>query len=94
MKQAVQAVANEVYPQAAQMAHETGQPQVSFTYLDGMVSNVALVQSCGYPLLDAAAMQAVRIAHYPPAPENFHGQTVSVTVSVIFQMAAPTVDGD
>jgi protein TonB len=94
MKAAVQAVANSVYPQSAQMQHETGVPEVRFVYLDGVVSDIALAQSCGYPLLDEAAMQAVRIAHYPPEPENFNGQAETVTVSVIFQMAASTVDGD
>ncbi len=94
MKAAVQAVANQVYPQGAQAANEAGTPTVSFTYVDGMVSNVTLLHSCGYPMLDAAAEQAVRIAHYPAEPSNFHGQSVPVTVSVIFALGAPDVGSD
>jgi len=91
MRAAVQAVADQVYPSAA---HEAGAPVVSFVYDNGIVSNIALVTSCGFPLLDAAAMQAVRIAHYPPAPDEFHGQAETVTVAVIFRPAAASVDGD
>ncbi|MBB5373417.1 TonB family protein [Acidocella aromatica] len=94
MRSAVQSVANEVYPQAAQMAHETGAPEVTFTYYNGAVTNIALAHSSGFPLLDQAAIQAARIAHYPPPPSGFAGRTYTVTVEVIFQMAAPSVDGD
>jgi protein TonB len=95
MRAAVQAVADQSYPQAAQMAHETGQPAVTFTYLDGSVTNIALAQSSGFPLLDQAALEAARLAHYPPPPAGFSGRTYQITVSVIFQMtAAPDVDGD
>lgn len=94
MRGAVQGVANQVYPQAAQMAHETGAPEVSFTYCNGVVTDIALARSSGFPLLDAAAMQAARIAHYPLPPSGFAGRTYTVTVAVIFQMAAPNVDGD
>ncbi|MDR3717869.1 MAG: TonB family protein [Bryobacteraceae bacterium] len=94
MRSAVQSVANEVYPQAAQMAHETGAPEVTFTYYNGAVTDIALAHSSGFPLLDQAAIQAARIAHYPPPPSGFVGRTYTVTVEVIFQMAAPNVDGD
>jgi protein TonB len=95
MKQAVQAVADQVYPQAAQMAHETGTPQITFVYQDGQVTNIALAQSSGYPLLDQAALEAARIAHYPPPPSGFAGRTYYVTVDVIFRMSADEdTDGD
>ncbi len=94
MKNAVQSVASEVYPQAAQMAHETGIPEVTFTYLGGQVTNIALARSSGFPLLDAAALQAARIAHYPLPPAGFSGHSYYVTVEVIFQMAAQSVDGE
>jgi protein TonB len=94
MHDAVQAVANEVYPQSAQMAHETGGPIVSFVFLDGAVSDVTLVQSSGYPLLDQAAMQAVRIAQYPAEPADFRGQPHTVTVEVDFRLAASNPDSE
>ncbi len=94
MKRAVQSVVDQVYPQAAQMAHETGTPSVTFTYFNGRVTNIALGQSSGFPLLDRAALQAARIAPYPAPPPGFAGRTYEVTVSVIFELAAPSVDGD
>lgn len=94
MRGAVQAVANEVYPQAAQMAQESGTPEVSFIYRNGVVTDITLAQSSGYPLLDDAALRAARIAHYPPPPPGFAGRTYTVTVAVIFQMAAPSMDAD
>lgn len=94
MKRAVQSVVNQVYPAAAQIAHETGVPYITFTYLNGVVTDISLAQSSGYPLLDQAALQAARIAQYPAPPTGFAGRTYSVTVSVIFQLAAPSVDSD
>lgn len=94
MRSAVQVVANEVYPQAAQMAGESGTPEVSFIYRNGVVADITLARSSGYPLLDDAAMRAARIAHYPPPPRGFAGRTYTVTVAVIFQMAAPSMDAD
>lgn len=94
VKRALQADANEVYPAAAQMAHETGNPELTFTYLNGVVTNITLTQSCGFPLLDDAALEDARIAHYPPPPAGFAGRRYQFTVSVTFMLAAPDVDGD
>jgi protein TonB len=94
MKAAVQSVVNQVYPQAAQMAHETGTPLVTFTYYHGAVSGITLAQSSGFPLLDQAALEAARIAPYPQPPGAMANENFTVTVAVIFQMAATEVDGD
>jgi periplasmic protein TonB len=94
IKRALQAHANEVYPQAAQMARETGEPQLTFTYLNGVVTNITLTRSSGYPLLDQAALEDARIAAYPPPPQGFQGRTYYITVTVNFEMAATEVDGD
>jgi TonB family protein len=94
VRSALQAHASEVYPQAAQMAHESGAPQLTFTYLNGVVTNIALTHSSGYPLLDAAALEDARIAQYPAPPQGFTGRTYQITVSVIFQLAAENVDAD
>ncbi len=94
IKRALQARANDVYPPAAQLAHETGAPQLTFTYQDGVVTNIALTQSSGYPLLDQAALEDARIARYPAPPPGFVGRRYQITVSVIFRLAAQSVDGD
>lgn len=94
MHQAVQAVADRVYPRAAQDANEAGTAEVQFTYENGVVTNITLAHTSGYPLLDAAALEGARIAQYPAPPANFAGRTCYVTVDMTFRPAAPTVDGD
>ncbi len=94
IKRALQAHANQVYPQAAQMSHETGEPQLTFTYYNGAVTGITLTRSSGFPLLDAAALEDARIAAYPPPPAGFQGRTYHITVTVTFQMAAPEIDAD
>jgi protein TonB len=94
IKAALQAHADQLYPQSAQMAHETGAPLLTFTYENGAVTNIALARSSGFPLLDDAALQDARIATYPPPPPGFTGRRYQITVSVDFILAAPSVDGD
>jgi protein TonB len=94
IKRALQAHANQVYPAAAQMAQQAGSPALTFTYLNGIVTNIALTRSSGFPLLDAAALQDARIASYPPPPPGFTGRSYRITVTVSFQLAAASVDGD
>ncbi len=53
------------YPPAARMMHRQGQARVAFDYLDGKVSQAHLVQSSGFPMLDRAAVAAVKNAAYP-----------------------------
>jgi protein TonB len=76
------------------IANQAGQPEVTFTYEDGHVTNVALARSCGFPLLDQAAVEAARDAPYPPPPPGFAGRTYNLTVVVIFQGGQSSVDGD
>jgi periplasmic protein TonB len=94
IKRALQAHADQVYPQAAQLAHETGAPEITFTYLNGVVTGISLTRSSGFPLLDAAALKDARIASYPPPPHGFAGRVYHITVTVTFQMAAPDLDAD
>jgi protein TonB len=94
IKRALQAHANQVYPEAAQMAQETGEPELTFTYLNGVVTNIALSRSSGFPLLDRAALQDARIAHYPPPPTGFQGREYHITVGVSFVLGAPSLGAD
>jgi TonB family protein len=91
VRRAVQQVANSVYPATAQ---ESGQVEITITYLNGRVTSVTLAHGSGYPLLDAAALQAGRIANYPPPPPAFLNRVFPWTIEVIFQPAAPSVDSD
>jgi TonB family protein len=91
VRRAVQEVANSVYPQGAQ---ETGSVEITISYLNGRVLGVTLARSSGFPLLDAAALEAGRIAPYPPPPPAFANHIYPWTITVIFQAAAPSVDSD
>lgn len=92
LRAAVQSVARE--PASSMIANQAGQPEVTFTYQDGHVTDVALARSCGFPLLDQAAVEAARDAPYPPPPPGFAGRTYNLTVVVIFQGGQSSVDGD
>ena len=94
MAEAVQRAATEDYPQAAQMEHENGEVGVSFVFENGAVSDVVIIQPSGFPMLDAAAMQAVRDARYPQQPNDFGDRPHDVRVLVRFHSAAAEVDGD
>jgi protein TonB len=94
MRRAVQAAAVGLEPASAMMAHESGVVTLEFIYLNGVVSNVVVVASSGFPLLDDAAVQGARNAAYPPAPPDFAGQTEHVQVDVVFRSAAVSVDSD
>jgi protein TonB len=92
MRRAVQAAA--VNPAAAQMAHEAGVVRVEFTYLNGVASNIDVIGSSGFALLDDAARNAVRNAAYPPQPPDMAGRADDIVVDVIFRPAPADVDGD
>jgi protein TonB len=92
MRRAVQEAA--VNPAAAQMAHEAGVVRLEFTYLNGVASNIEVVASSGFPMLDDAAEAAVRNAAYPPQPPDMAGRADAIVVDVIFRAAAADVDGD
>jgi protein TonB len=94
MAAAVQRAATADYPDAAQMAHENGDVSIAFVFEDGAVSDVEVTGSSGFPMLDEAAMQAVRDARYPAEPPGFAGQPHNVHVLVRFHTAATDVDGD
>jgi protein TonB len=83
-----------ITPDAAAMAHEAGITRVSFTFLDGVPSDISIAASSGYPLLDDAAMQAVRDARYPAVPADMRGLAESVQVDVIFHLSDTSVDSD
>lgn len=84
VRQAVQrAVA---YPMAARVAHERGRVQVGFMLRDGRAAEVAVLRSSGFPLLDRAAMAAVRGASYPTPPAALQGREMRFVVWVAFRL--------
>ena len=61
------------YPSLAARNGWQGNLKINFKInKDGSVSDVSLERSSGYPMLDDAAMTAVRLAApFPPFPGNF-----------------------
>jgi len=74
-----------VYPMGARAAHEIGRAQVAFTLRGDRADNPALAQSSGFPVLDRAALAAVRDAHYPSPPAKLAGRDMHFLVWVEFQ---------
>ena len=62
-----------------------GRARVAFDYRDGAVGEIDLVQSAGAPVLDGAALAAVRDARYPPPPEAVAGHTLHLLLWVELQ---------
>ena len=83
---------NAMMPLAARQQGRQGRAQVRFDYLDGTVDDVILAQSSASRLLDHAAVEAVRTAHYPPAPTALRSQKIPMQVWVDFELnlTAPT----
>jgi protein TonB len=74
------------YPAAAAAMQLTGRAQVQLDYQSGAVRNIQMKQSAGSPLLDRAALAAVRDAHYPAAPAEVGNRTLPLLVWVELQM--------
>lgn len=77
-----------VMPPAAIRQHRDGRAQLRFSYLDGTVDSIAVAQSSESRLLDAAAVQAVRAAHYPAPPAGLRGRRLALQVWIDFRLAS------
>jgi protein TonB len=76
------------YPAMARQTHREGRVAISFNYRDGTVADIALQQSSQSPMLDNAAIAAVRLAHYPSPPADLNGYRLRLTVWVQFSLVA------
>ena len=70
------------YPPAAAAMQLTGRAQVQLEYQSGSVRNIQLARSAGSPLLDRAAVSAVRDARYPAAPPEIGDRPLLLLVWV------------
>lgn len=81
IRSAVQAAAQ--CPAAARMIGQSGKAGVAFDYRDGRVAgDLRLARSSGTPILDAAALNAVRHARYPEAPPEEPNQVLHLLIWV------------
>jgi protein TonB len=72
------------YPRAAQVMSIEGATEVGFEYQDGAARHVRVVRSSGSPILDQAALNAVRHASLPAAPAALNGQILKFRIWLRF----------
>ena len=73
-----------VYPYAARIAHIEGRVKVSFSYRDGRVTDIKIVQASEYAMFNTSAQQAVMRASYPAPPANLTGRQIQFELWVRF----------
>ena len=74
------------YPPTARRLGLQGRSQVSFSYRDGVVTEIALTRSSSADMLDRAALEAVRRAAYPAAPPSLAHRPLQLAVWLDFSM--------
>lgn len=79
------------YPQLAARNGWQGSLKVNFKInKDGSVSDISLERSSGYPMLDDAAITAVRLsAPFPPFPSNFSVEDISIKGQFTYHLMMP-----
>jgi protein TonB len=76
------------YPDAAKKQKQEGRGAISFRIArDGTVLDAWIERSTGFPLLDAAILQAVHEASpVPPVPERYRGAELTVSMPYAFSI--------
>jgi periplasmic protein TonB len=70
-------------PPAARMMGQSGKAGVTFDYRDGaLIGGVQLARSTGTPILDEAALSAVRDARYPKPPQEVGSRPLRLLIWV------------
>lgn len=79
------------YPALAARNSWQGSLKINFKInRDGSVSDISLERSSGYPMLDDAAMTAVRLAApFPPFPTNFSIEDISIKGQFTYHLIVP-----
>ncbi|MBN1492916.1 MAG: energy transducer TonB [Candidatus Omnitrophica bacterium] len=79
---------NTLYPVKAKLEGKEGLAYLSFVLRrDGVVSEIAVLNSSGEPMLDQAAMNSIRNASpFPPFPKNLIEQEIKLNVPISFEL--------
>lgn len=75
-----------IMPEAARRQRRQGRTCLRFSYINGVIDEVALVTSSQSKLLDEAALAALRHANYPTPPAPFWGRRLNLQVWVDFTL--------
>ena len=82
-----------IYPPEARAKRIEGKVGLSILIgRDGKVKDAQLAKTSGYPILDDAALQIARLAHFRPAKINGKTKEVWVGWTLIFQIKRQQVD--
>jgi protein TonB len=76
------------YPELAAMSGYQGTLYIKFDILkDGSLSNLELLKSSGYKILDDEALRAIRAsAPFQPLPDDWHMERYSIRAAVLFYL--------
>lgn len=75
------------YPESARQRGEQGRAVLRFAVArSGRVEQFAVIQSSGYPDLDAALEEMMRGATLPPFPADMPQPSISVSVTIRFSL--------
>lgn len=79
---------NKKYPLSAQRMGLEGRIGIKMTILkDGQLSQVEIISSSGFDILDSAALQSVRdAAPFPPFPEEIRRDEIEMSVYLVFKI--------
>jgi protein TonB len=72
-----------VCPLAAQNMSMSGRTRIQFKLQDSVASESIVATSSGKPMLDTAALAAVKAAKYPLPPTDIAGQLRAMIVTVV-----------
>ena len=76
-----------VYPQAAQQMGQQGTCTLKFTvHKTGKVSDIKVIKTSGYRLLDRYAVKAVNEAHFNPMPTNWPEKQLTIAANFIYRL--------
>lgn len=76
------------YPRRAADQGLQGDLEISFTIKkDGELAHVEVVRTSGYPILDEAAVQALKDAHYWPLPDAWHQDSFTVDGHFLYSLS-------
>lgn len=79
-----------VYPKEAKLKGWEGVVKVKFTLAqDGRIKEMDVAESSGYPLLDAAAMLAIKDASPYPFPKNYPKEETEITLPLTYKQPSP-----
>ena len=79
-----------IYPQEAELKGWEGIAKVRFTIArDVRIKDIDVVESSGYPLLDAAAILAIKDASPYPFPQDYVEEEIEVILPVSYKQLSP-----